>query len=146
MVKHSGQFNTFRFAIIAAATLLLSGCDKPEIKACEAWIKDGLKAPSTYKRLSAESRLEPAVKPRAEHQVVLIGYEAQNSFGVPLASAEQCQFQTLGGGRLPSSALLDLSARTSMSSRDIWKLARGGAMGSEAREQTNETPPSCCLL
>lgn len=52
---------------------------------CDAAIKDHLKAPSTYRRISAATHLQP-LPPTAE-----ITFEADNDFGVPIRHEAYCR-------------------------------------------------------
>lgn len=48
MMPHS------RFGVLALV-ISLAACSKPDVEACESYIKDGLKAPSTYRQLKVTS-------------------------------------------------------------------------------------------
>lgn len=101
----------------ALIALALAGCDKPDVKACETFIKSGLKAPSTYRRVSVTERLqsfpnwtafrsetgserktllEMMGQKEPSHptiRIVAIEYDAANAFGVALRSGEVCAFE-----------------------------------------------------
>lgn len=98
----------------AAGLLLIAGCDMLEggssqVAACEAFIKGGLAAPSSYERkrlLVTDSPLLTArefqarmrdAKPPPEAQLrlrtVSISYEARNALGVALPATEYCHFK-----------------------------------------------------
>lgn len=50
--------STIRVFATAFVCLALSGCEKPEVKACEAFIKDNVQLPSSYKRIEISSHDE----------------------------------------------------------------------------------------
>jgi hypothetical protein len=77
--------------------------------ACEIFIKDQLKAPATYRRISSSlSRGEDGI------YVVFVTYDAQNAFGVPLRSHQTCRFSPGKDGALPDSAALDANVRSAI--------------------------------
>lgn len=100
--------------IVIVGLLMLGGCDyfkggSSQVAACEAFIKRGLVAPSTYERthvfVSDSSMLTPEEfrkrlgdevapkEPRLRLRRVSISYEAQNRLGVPLPGDMDCQFK-----------------------------------------------------
>lgn len=156
-----------RAAIIAGVVpvLLLAGCGRADIAACEDFVKEGLKAPSTYKRISVNTYDEPVSLPefikktgqenahpvtkqllalQAERglalRTVAIVSEAHNSYGVPLRTTEICAFKLVGGKLEGKSSIASSVARA--------KLRRSSNMMAEAgllpkREQQGPYP--CCL-
>lgn len=118
-----------------AIVVVLSGCEKPVVKACEAYIQDGLRAPSTYKRIGIEEASVPATyeerislgaDPRLmaiakKHKfpveplyALTISYDAQNAMGVPIRSKQVCMF----GGDEPSDLLLKRGLERAQQKRD----------------------------
>jgi len=78
--------------------ILLVGCDAPdvpEITHYENALKVKLKAPASYKRVSAHAFGFPSSNPTEQH--VLIEFDAVNDFDVPLRSAEACVYPIRGG-------------------------------------------------
>jgi hypothetical protein len=119
-----------RFAAAAALlpfAFLGSGCDAvkgpEEVRACEAFIKERLRSPSTYKRAEANSYgaepiskaeflkmyvgdrpddLAKLLKTRAEAnrlaiKRVFVKYDADNAYGTPVRDLEMCEFLVVGG-------------------------------------------------
>lgn len=108
-------------ALLAIA--LLPGCDgREEVRACEAFVKGQLKAPSTFnqveanvytspidlltlrrdyypKQLSDEDKtaLNAARGKRLELTTVFMKYDADNSFGTPLRDMAACDFLVIDG-------------------------------------------------
>lgn len=68
--------------VVATALLTLSGCAREEaaIKACEGFIGDQLRSPSTYKRI--EATVAPH-KAESRFRYVSISYDAANAYGTP---------------------------------------------------------------
>lgn len=72
-----------RFIAALAVVLMVAGCGEtvdPGLLACEAAIKQGLKAPSSYSR----------VKVDGGGSVYTIEYDAVNSYNAPLRQAGTC--------------------------------------------------------
>lgn len=109
---------------VVALVLPLCACDKNTVKTCEAYIQGGLKAPSTYKRVSLDEHssattyeqlvsmgkdprmVEVAKKmslPAGPLHMVRIRYDADNAMGVPLRDEQVCYFE----GEEPIKAFLD---------------------------------------
>jgi len=86
--------------------------DSAYVAGCEDYLKDGLKAPSTYKRIDARETIAPISPARLKAMggttldlpwetkywlhTVSISYEAENSFGVPIRSGDACVFSETG--------------------------------------------------
>lgn len=73
-----------RIAVVFAA-LIASACSV-QASRCDDEIKSGLVAPSTYKRISAETEKVYG------GQIVTIEYDAENALGVPIRDRHQCTF------------------------------------------------------
>ena len=69
--------------MVLTAALAVGGCDRA-VQLCDDEIKAQLKAPSTYKRISADKSQTYG------GTIVTVEYEAQNSFGVPLREKHSC--------------------------------------------------------
>lgn len=107
--------------IILTAAVLLAGCDKADVKACEDYILDGLRSPSTYERIEV-TRSESPVAPADYDRIIgvldgsigaavkkadlsegvavrslYVSYDAQNAFGAPVRNIEECKFKVVGG-------------------------------------------------
>lgn len=109
---------------VALFAIALSGCEGREIAACEDYLKDGLRSPSTYNRVNVSARDEPVTaarivelggrEPRGGQSLALrsvtIEYDAQNAFGTPIRGALQCGFVVrdgeVAGQQLMDSAVL----------------------------------------
>lgn len=107
---------------LVIALLVLSGCTqyKDEVVDCRNRIIDKLKAPSSYKEISAEDAFvekdidDPELKnlrvaidklneetgkepePKPPYQVVTIKYDAQNSFGAMIRGQGVCKYGMKG--------------------------------------------------
>lgn len=101
-------------ALAGTGFFLLSGCDfleggSSEVAECEAFIKQQLVAPSTYRQIEAQvhdsslltarefqERLGDKTPPRESRlrlRTVNITYDAQNALGVALQDETACQFK-----------------------------------------------------
>lgn len=81
---------------LVAAAILTTSCGSPQhaaIKACEAFVTERLKAPSTYKQVASDAFIEVSGK----QGWVTVEYDAANSFGVPLRDKQICTFDTPNG-------------------------------------------------
>ena len=85
-----------RYVSIIAMGLALSGCDtftsgeELAAQACEAFIAEGLKAPTTYKRVSVANPPHEAGK---SFRYVALTYDADNAFGTPIRGGQVCAFK-----------------------------------------------------
>ena len=86
--------------------------DTAYVAGCEEYLKDGLKAPSTYKRIDVRERVARITPTRLKEiggkplsvpwevkywlHTVSIFYEAENSFGTPIRYGEACAFVQTG--------------------------------------------------
>lgn len=66
------------------------------IEVCEAYIKKGLKAPSTFRTSSKPSAIYIPVE-NPDRLRVGITYEAQNAFGTSVSNTEFCDFSAPDG-------------------------------------------------
>ena len=121
--------------IALALMLPLTGCEKATVKTCEQFIRGGLSAPTTYKRISITESSRIATDqellalgkdprmiafskkysiPAGKLHSVVIDYDAQNSFSVPLRSKQICLFE----GEKPVQAMLDTGLSKAERKRD----------------------------
>ena len=156
----------------------LSGCDflsaPAEVLACEIFIKDGLQAPSTYNRIEYRTHDQPItldqlrdrhyppegneiqrmhflLYERADElslRSVVVEYDTDNTYGVPVRSEELCLF-LLKDGELDESRRLEFYASKAASDRDIRNHASAGIVDLSATlDLLSEVPPTsepCCL-
>lgn len=113
----------------------LAACDNDTVKTCEQYIRGGLSAPATYKRISVSEATRPITYaeltdmgkdpemvalakkmslPEGPLDTVLITYDASNSFGVPIRSQQVCHFE----GEKPIKAMLDTGLSKAERKRD----------------------------
>lgn len=78
--------------LLAAATLTSCSPQGAAIEACEAYVQERLKAPSTYKQISADAFIEVD----GDQGWVTVEYDAANSFGTPMREKQICTFDTPG--------------------------------------------------
>lgn len=146
--------------------LLLTGCQRAEVRACQDFIKDGLKSPSSYKLVSSDVRdekltesnflAETGQKPSdidrrslrygdSELRLISISYDAQNSYGTALRSTEICAFR-FHGDQQPSTEVLKSRLLFAESTRSFRQLARSGAISSvPAATVPSEPLYPCCM-
>jgi hypothetical protein len=155
-----------RLVPLLALALALVACDKlggdkPEITACDSFVKASLKAPSTYKRISAVVLDEPiskesyasgagskprdplydfhkqqAINPAIRN--VVVEYDADNSFGVPLRSKMLCEF-------LMSDSIENLfNGDPKSDSENVTNRNRAKSLVAALNSETADEKP-CCL-
>jgi hypothetical protein len=130
---------------IVGALALASGCDDtPKRKegatlACEAYVKDGLKAPSTYSRVSASSNIESK-----ELGSVSIEYDAENSYGVPLRGRQSCAFKLDEEGKWPEPWAANFAAEGSVLEKHTRSINSPGNPDSDLKA-TGSSGYDCCL-
>lgn len=148
--------------------LLLGGCDLLEgghdqVAACEAFIKAGLTAPSSYARtrllvtdsplLSArefQARMrdaKPPPEPQVRLRTVSIAYEAKNALGVALPATEYCHFKLTEAQRTSELIRPHETPRAAFDARERqWAREEAAA---QAEDPFGTPPPSrrfgCCL-
>jgi hypothetical protein len=110
--------------VLASCSLVESSSDKA-VKACEVFIKDGLRSPATYKLIKATTD-----DPRTDKSIrsVFVEYDASNAFGTPIRAIEQCLFEADENGGLPDSASMNLSAamaRTTAAAKGLREQSQG---------------------
>lgn len=82
--------------IAISGIAFLGGCKRtpPEIERCEELVRGELLAPTTYKRVAADTYRMDDVKPRAQWAV--IDYDSANAYGVPIRGRRICKFPFVG--------------------------------------------------
>ncbi|HEX8573999.1 MAG TPA: hypothetical protein VF759_14740, partial [Allosphingosinicella sp.] len=77
----------------AVLPIILCGCNPVQsqaVQACEVFIKERLRSPSTYKRISGDA-LGPAFENDGRRvKMVTIEYDAANAYGTPIRGSQQC--------------------------------------------------------
>ena len=114
--------------VLLALYLGLVGCNSPQshaIKACEIFIKERLRSPSTYKKVRNDSIGPVFVSEGRNVKMINIEYDAANAFGTPIRGSQQCMFQVDKGGKF---------------SDDIEFAAKMASIGADSKYA------SCCLL
>jgi hypothetical protein len=90
-----------RYLILITA-IFLSGCNTAEdsaVRACETFIKERLRSPSTYKKISDDG-LGPSFKSDGRDvKMVVIEYDAANAYGTPIRGTQQCLFEVDKSGK-----------------------------------------------
>ena len=145
--------------LIIGGLLLLAGCDKPDVKACEDFILDGLRSPSSYRRVAISVSETPiafeAVRkisaapelytPSTDFRmntaepliirVVRVEFDAENAFGAALRSKTTCAFRHTKGSALNSMVSLARARE-----RDRLRAAADPAI-----PDLPELPYPCCI-
>lgn len=153
-----------KLCLASIGALSLASCGQPEVKACEQFIKSGLKAPSTYKRLALsvhdervtwEQHLRESPNDRNveifrkayEHgqlrRIVALDYEASNAFGVPIRSSEQCAFGLQEGKVADRTRLLN-SVKIAEAQRSFRQVNEAGALPNGVQLDMPEPTYPCC--
>jgi len=75
----------------------LAGCNllpgNQAIQACEIFIKERLRSPSTYKQIDAEYSGVTFKSDNRDVRMVTIEYDAANAYGTPIRGNQQCVFE-----------------------------------------------------
>lgn len=141
MVKHLGQFNGLRSVIIAG--LLVSGCGRADVKACEEFVKSGLVSPSSYKLVSAHPEDMTLKEPDRKARVITLEFDAQNVMGGTIRDRAYCEFRYDAYGNLPTDRNMLIMAKGAAARRDLIDMGKSGAFG--PREDFKGAKPiSCC--
>ena len=167
-----------RIASLAASCLALASCDQfglaspPEVRACEAFTKDQLRSPSTfriiktvsndtgkltlpefYKLIGAKPEKGSIYEQNDQLQVkqglalrqLGFEYEASNAYGVPVKGYQVCAFRLIDGKLESESTLESNVSRAKL----IDLTAQLGDSGYDTRELKKLRPPrgyfGCCL-
>lgn len=82
--------------------IFLGGCITSEdsaVRACETFIKERLRSPSTYKKVSDDG-LGPSFKIDGRYvKMIVIEYDAANAYGTPMRGNQQCLFEVDKNGK-----------------------------------------------
>lgn len=132
---------TLRASGLAAMCTGLFACGEPAIdpaatakagmiERCEASVKAGLKAPSTYRRISAELGIPDAAEKKL---YVILHYDAANDYNTPIRQSELCEF--------PYGPAEQKIFPTDKHEQEVWTNRKRelDALG------TAPTPSSCCM-
>lgn len=82
--------------LILIALSTLTGCSPNKdaaINACEMFIKERLKSPSTYKQIGVNYSGVTFKNQGREVRMVSIEYDAANAYGTPIRDDQQCLFE-----------------------------------------------------
>lgn len=146
--------------IASIGAIMLAGCDKPEVKACEGFIKDSLASPTSYSRVEITRWTEPISKEEIdklrqplsgfEHDqpslsLVGIQYDAQNAYGVKIRQGAICAFE-LDNGRPDDEVIVASKARWSATQVSLRRLIDAGAIeGTRPGSLGKPKKYDCCL-
>lgn len=141
----------------------LASCQRPEVAICEEFIKEGLKSPSSYKRIrlnvsenplnlqkfvedhpnSSILKKEKAKTGQLNQRFVTIEYDATNGFGVLIRSNQICEFHTLNG-ELPSREMMKARMKSNSAARDMRELGRQGMLPNQPKIEISGPRYECC--
>ena len=82
--------------LILFPILFLVGCDGPSseaIAACEVFVKERLRSPSTYERISADFSGVAFESEGKSVKLVQLEYDAANAYGTPIRNSQNCSFE-----------------------------------------------------
>lgn len=151
-----------------SAALMLTGCNRPEVTACENFVRDGLRSPSSYRRIGIETSdqamslsefrnitgdkpggvLEVMTDNAHKHGIrtVSLEYDAQNGFGATLRETRQCYFRMRDGELQGTASTFAAKAKLQKVNREFRDLMRSGALPNvNSADVPPEPEPSCCL-
>lgn len=143
----------------------------PEIEACTAYTKAQLAAPTTFKLIStisgdkpislpdferkylpshgddSDQALTELLKLKAEQGItirtVVMEFDAENKMGVPLRSAQSCEF-ALFGGKLPARDKLLKAAEDASDRREFGDWVDAGVVKKPKGYRVPESYKTCC--
>lgn len=147
---------------VPLAALTLAGCGRPDVKACEIFIKDGLRSPSTYRLISMSEQDEKVSKPplpkeagelermaweqdKAQHGIrsLILEYDAANAYGTPIRGHQVCTFATIDGD-LQDNATIDANTAHRRAMEAFDAAARSGALPNVKPEDWPTRERTCC--
>jgi hypothetical protein len=80
---------------------MLCSCNSAQntaVEACEIFIKERLRSPSTYQRITSDG-LGPSFESDGRRvKMITIEYDAANAYGTPIRGSQQCTFKVDGKG------------------------------------------------
>ena len=161
-----------RWSVMSLCSLL-AACDKPDVAACEQFIQAGLKAPSTYRRITIESHDIPTTRrqfwadaglpdpikdpsstiralaqledrAKITRRTTYISYDADNGMGVPIRGLNSCTFK-LVDGELPSADRLRAAATSAASEEGDAVLIERGLLPPEFSKKKPNVGFECCF-
>ncbi|MDB5681676.1 MAG: hypothetical protein JWO16_1481 [Sphingomonas bacterium] len=160
--------------LILVSAIALSGCGKPDVAACESYLKKKLKSPATYQRVDVKSydegpmtldafRTSMGLLPTAQadelgkldsqllkgrkisKRQVFVTYDAANAFGTPIRGIEVCTFRLADGELEPADRLESYAGQAALDDQ-MRELAASGAIAPSA---VSKSPPpvggACCI-
>jgi hypothetical protein len=150
-----------RMIVGIALPLMLAGCgDRPEVAGCESFIKDSLKSPASYRRVSVSIRDHPTNEAElktlyGQHvfivgkspglRIVSITSDAANSYGTPIRSTEECAFK-LNEGKVDET-FLESDVQRAESQHALHSLMASGTIPGVSPSQAEpEKKYPCCVL
>lgn len=159
--EHTGLLMKLHLLFLLPASLC--ACDKREVKACEAFVKEGLKSPSSYQRVNVRLAdqamtdeewkqrqadvpfLRSTPKPTDQgYRTVLVEYDAQNGYGTAMREVQACRFPTKEG-EVNDAKSLDAAVLSAASQRSFRDFARSGALSAVPPESVPPEPEyPCC--
>ena len=112
-----------RIAALVGMVANLGACDSNQVQACETQLKDKLKSPASYKRVSLDVTQIPKSIHDPPYDEVTITYDAANSYNALLRDKEMCFFHPGTTDRFDpygfeSSGTVDMNA-TDMNATDL---------------------------
>jgi hypothetical protein len=84
------------FGLMIAICAILTGCNPAKdaaVGACESFVKDRLRSPSTYKQISVDYSGVRFESNGRDVRMVNIKYDAANAYGTPIRGDQQCMFE-----------------------------------------------------
>lgn len=146
--------------------LMLAGCGKPEVEGCEKFLKEGLKSPSSYKRVSVDAfdrplslsnfqnetgqRVSQFDRPllmnnsNAKMRQVIIAYDADNSFGTAIRGTQVCAFKVFTDKSLDADKVEAAATKASMD-RSMRQLFHQGAIPRLPNDMDPHPRYECCM-
>ncbi|MFA7595899.1 MAG: hypothetical protein WCY92_06045 [Novosphingobium sp.] len=76
--------------------VVVAGCNSAQnaaVGACEAFIKERLRSPSTYKQIGVDYSGVSFKSEGRDVRMVTVEYDAANAFGTPIRGNQQCVFE-----------------------------------------------------
>jgi hypothetical protein len=114
----------------------LAGCNTPSsraTRACETFIKERLRSPSTYKPAKTEFSGVAFKSGGQSVKMVTIDYDADNAYGTPIRDSQQCLFAVNETGNFVDSDLDHVAKMSAIGSADKYASCCGaGASATDA--------------
>jgi hypothetical protein len=154
--------------MLPLSALVLVGCGQPEIDACEAYTKSGLRSPATYRKVAVKTidesvTPEEFLKRRGDNpsdparglfldgmrhskvgiRNVVISYDADNAYGTPVRAEAICMFELRDGKLKDDTKEIQTRVKLAETDRDFRAMARAGALPNQGPIDAPEK--ACCL-